>query len=134
MVPSSSIIRSNSSGEASPILSQMPFICSSISKSQAKADFNTSRIVMPFSRTVCWSRYPTRTFFAHSIFPSSGISFPVIIFINVDFPSPLAPTRPICSPFSRRKDTSWKIARSPKPWERFCTFNILIFSSPYSLM
>ena len=25
---------------------------------------------------------------------------------EVDFPSPLAPIRPICSPFNRRKDTS----------------------------
>ena len=36
--------------------------------------------------------------------------------MNVDLPSPFAPIRPICSPFSRRNDTSLKIARSPKPW------------------
>ena len=56
MVPSSSIMDSSSSGEASPIWSQMPFIFSSSSKSQEKADFSTSRMVMPFSSTVCWSR------------------------------------------------------------------------------
>ena len=37
------------------------------------------------------------------------------MFINVDLPSPFAPTRPMCSPFKSRKDTSWKMARSPKP-------------------
>ena len=55
-----------------------------------------------------------------------GIIFPVMIFINVDFPSPFAPMRPICSPFNRRKETSVKIARSPKPWLRCSTFKILI--------
>ena len=115
-----------SSSEASPIFAQMSFIFSSISKRKENALFNTSRIVMPFSSTVCWSRYPTRTFFDHSTFPSSGIIFPVMIFINVDFPSPFAPMRPICSPFNRRKETSVKIARSPKPWLRCSTFKILI--------
>ena len=74
---------------------------------------------------------PARTFFAHSTFPSSGMSLPVTMFIKVDFPSPLAPTRPMCSPFRRRKDTSLKMARSPKPWVRCSTFKILI-SSPFS--
>ncbi len=40
------------------------------------------------------------------ILPSSGISLPVIMFIKVDFPSPLAPISPMCSPFRRRKETS----------------------------
>lgn len=31
------------------------------------------------------------------------------MFINVDFPSPLAPTNPICSPASRRNETSSKL-------------------------
>ena len=73
MVPSSSIMEFISSPEASPIWSQIWFIFSSISNKKEKALFNTSRMVMPFSRTVCWSRYPTRTFFAHSTFPSSGM-------------------------------------------------------------
>mgnify|MGYP000599902116 CR=1 FL=1 len=55
-----------------------------------------------------------------------GIRRPVTILINVDFPSPLAPTNPICSPFNRRKDTSLKIALSPNPCVRCSTFNILI--------
>ena len=38
---------------------------------------------------------------------------------------------PMCSPFRRRKDTSLKMARSPKPWVRCSTFKILI-SSPFS--
>ena len=67
-------------------------------------------------------------FFAHSILPSSGISFPVIIFINVDFPSPLAPTSPICSPFNNLNDTSSNIALSPKPCVRCSTFNKLIYN------
>ena len=44
---------------------------------------------------------------------------------KVDFPSPLAPTRPMCSPFNRRKDTSWKIALSPKPWDKCSTVKII---------
>lgn len=31
-----------------------------------------------------------------------------MMFIKVDFPSPFAPTRPMCSPFNRRNDTSSK--------------------------
>jgi hypothetical protein len=58
----------------------------------------------------------------------SGISFPVTIFINVDFPSPLAPTNPMCSPFKSRKDTSLKIALSPNPCVRCSTFKILILN------
>ena len=50
----------------------------------------------------------------------------VTILIKVDFPSPLAPTRPMCSPFKSRNDTSLKIARSPNPCVRCSTFNMLI--------
>ena len=39
----------------------------------------------------------------------------VMMLMNVDFPSPFAPTRPICSPFNKRNDTSVKIALSPNP-------------------
>ena len=126
MVPSSSIMEFISSPEASPIWSQIWFIFSSISNKKEKALFNTSRMVIPFSRTVCWSRYPTRTFFAHSTFPSSGINLSVMMLMKVDFPSPLAPMRPMCSPFKSRNDTSVKMARSPKPWLKCSTFNILI--------
>ena len=49
--------------------------------------------------------------------------------MKVDFPSPLAPTRPMCSPFNKRKDTSSKIARSPKPWLKFFTSKILMLDS-----
>src|SRR5699024_6394284 len=72
-----------------------------------------------------------RTFFAHSIFPSSGVRCPVTILKNVDLPSPFAPTSPMCSPRSRRKETSEKIARSPKPCDRCSTFKILITQTPY---
>ena len=47
--------------------------------------------------------------------PSSGCRRPVMMFIKVDFPSPFAPIKPMCSPFKRRKETSWKMALSPKP-------------------
>ena len=46
--------------------------------------------------------------------------------MKVDFPSPFAPTSPICSPFNRRKLTSLKMALSPKPCVNFSTFKILI--------
>ena len=39
---------------------------------KSNADASTDWIVIPFSSTACWSRYPTLTFFAHSTFPSSG--------------------------------------------------------------
>ena len=107
--------------------SHIVFIFSSIAKRSAKALLRTSLIVIPFVRTACWSRYPTFTFLAHSTFPSSGMSFPVIMLIKVDFPSPLAPISPMCSPFKSLKDTSLKIALSPKPWLKCSTFSILIF-------
>ncbi len=53
IVPVSSIMASISSGVASPICSNRVFIRSSISKSQEKADFSTSRMVMPFCSTAC---------------------------------------------------------------------------------
>ena len=132
IVPSSSIIWFISFSDASPILSQISFICSSISNRKENALFNTSRIVMPFSRTACWSKYPARTFLDHSTLPSSGCNLPVMMFMKVDFPSPLAPTSPICSPFNNLKETSWKIARSPNPWLKCSTFKILI-NITYSL-
>ena len=49
------------------------------------------------------------------------------LFINVDFPSPLAPTSPICSPFNNLNDTSSNIALSPNPCVRCSTFNKLIY-------
>ena len=83
-------------------------------------------MVIPGSKTACWSKYPTLTFLFHSTLPSSGINLPVTMFINVDFPSPFAPTNPICSPFNNLKDTLLKIALSPKPWLKFVTFNIIL--------
>ena len=74
---------------------------------------SVSRMVFPASRAACWSMYPTFVRRAQVILPSSGDSFPVMIDINVDLPSPLAPTRATCSPFSRRKETSSKISRPP---------------------
>ena len=106
--------------------SQISFILSSCCIKKSNAPESTVLIVMPFSKTACWSRYPTRTFFAHSILPSSGISLLVIMFINVDFPSPLAPTSPMCSPLRRRKETSVNIALSPNPCDKCSTFKILI--------
>ncbi len=111
---------------ASPMASQISFILASRSKRLSYADLSTCSRVMPFWSAVCWSRYPTVTFFAHSILPSSGISLPVMMFIKVDLPSPLAPMRPMCSPLRRRKDTSSKIILSPKPWVKCSTFNMLI--------
>ena len=108
-------------------VSQISFIRSSITNKSSNACRITEPIVIPFSSTECWSRYPTLIFLAHSILPSSGISFPVIIFINVDFPSPLAPTSPICSPFNNLNDTSSNIALSPNPCVRCSTFNKLIY-------
>jgi len=57
----------------------------------------------------------------------------------VDLPSPLAPTRPICSPFNNLKETSSNIALSPKPCVRCSTYiishllniNIVILKSPF---
>ena len=84
-----------------------------------KNSFLLAEICIQYKRDVY-----KRQFLDHSIFPSSGISLPVMIFINVDFPSPLAPTKPTCSPLSRRKETSVKMALSPKPWLSFSTFKL----------
>ena len=79
------------------------------------ASLNTSLIVIPFSKTACWSKYPTVALDDHFILPASGINFFVIIFKKLDFPSPLAPTRAICSPFLSLKDTFSSIVLAPKP-------------------
>ena len=129
IVPDSSIMASICSASASAIASNIAVILSSISYRYEKAERSTSPIVIPGSSTVCWSRYPTLIFFAHSTLPSSGISFPVTIFINVDLPSPLAPISPICSPLRSLKETLLKMALSPKPWLRFSTLSIIVKSS-----
>ena len=98
---------------------------------KSNADASTDWIVMPFSSTACWSRYPTLTFLAHSTFPSSGISLPVIIFINVDLPSPLAPTNPILSSLLSWKDTLLNIALSPNPCVSPVTVSKLISNIPF---
>ena len=58
-----------------------------------------------------------------------------MIFINVDLPSPFAPTNPICSPANRRNDTSSKITRSPKPWLIFFTVNkLMLYTYSFSIV
>ena len=53
----------------------------------------------------------------------------MIIFKNVDLPSPFAPTRPMCSPLSRRKEAFSRICLAPKPWLTFVTVSKLILVS-----
>src|SRR5665648_1287738 len=50
------------------------------------------------------------------------------MFRKVDFPSPLAPISPTCSPFNNLKLASSRILLPPKPWVTFSTINKLIFT------
>src|SRR5215218_8844658 len=47
--------------------------------------------------------------------PSSGLWNPQMIFIRVDFPAPLSPSKPSTSPLRRRRFTSRSAVIGPKP-------------------